>query len=323
MLETLQQIAASDEAFMKSAETSNAELLATIGPTMSPIQKFRTLRTHGNAVLMVGENELAVESLTRAFDLLPQLQGKVTKADFVSISLELSVAYLRVAEMENCVACCNGESCLFPITSAARHQSERGSRGAIKCLTGLLSQIPNELRARWLLNLAYMTLGEYPDNVPSHLLVPLRPTDEIDFHRFENVAANFKLNEFNLSGGVICDDFDDDGDFDVVTSSWSTRGQLLYYRNEGNGTFSNQTEFAGLQGVFGGLNLVQADYDNDNDLDILVLRGAWLGEEGCQPRFWILRRSFTDTNWEPPVLRHLTSCQTLNRINLSSGCPVF
>jgi hypothetical protein len=33
----------------------------------------------------------------------------------------------------------------------------------------------------------------------------------------------------------------------------------------------------------GGLNLVQADYNNDGFLDVLVLRGAWFGEAGRHP----------------------------------------
>ena len=36
-------------------------------------------------------------------------------------------------------------------------------------------------------------------------------------------------------------------------------------------------------GIYGGLNLVQADYDNDGDTDIFVLRGAWLGKSGRHP----------------------------------------
>ena len=35
--------------------------------------------------------------------------------------------------------------------------------------------------------------------------------------------------------------------------------------------------------MYGGLNLIPGDYDNDGDLDILVLRGAWVGKAGQHP----------------------------------------
>ena len=33
----------------------------------------------------------------------------------------------------------------------------------------------------------------------------------------------------------------------------------------------------------GGLNMIQADYDNDGDTDIFVLRGSWMRKYGRQP----------------------------------------
>src|SRR5206468_7330214 len=33
----------------------------------------------------------------------------------------------------------------------------------------------------------------------------------------------------------------------------------------------------------GGLNMIQADYDNDGDIDVLVLRGGWMKAGGRYP----------------------------------------
>jgi hypothetical protein len=58
----------------------------------------------------------------------------------------------------------------------------------------------------------------------------------------------------------------------------------LFFRNRRDGTFADETDERGLTGILGGLNLNQADYDNDGDTDILVLRGAWLDREGQHPK---------------------------------------
>ena len=46
-----------------------------------------------------------------------------------------------------------------------------GSRLAIKHFTEYLEQFPDDLEVRWLLNLAHMTLGEYPDKVDPRFLI--------------------------------------------------------------------------------------------------------------------------------------------------------
>ena len=58
---------------------------------------------------------------------------------------------------------------------------------------------------------------------------------------------------------------------------------------------------AGLKGIVGGANLVQTDYNNDGHMDILVLRGTWLGAAGRHPKS-LLRNNgngtFTDVSFE-------------------------
>jgi len=117
------------------------------------------------------------------------------------------------------------------------------------------------------------------------------------------------LSSVSLSGGLIVDDFDNDGRFDVVTSSIDSCAPLRFFRRGENGRFVEQAARAGIAGELGGLNIVQADYNNDGHLDILVLRGAW---ETAQ-RKSLLRNNgdgtFTDVTAASGLGRVLTGTQ--------------
>ena len=84
----------------------------------------------------------------------------------------------------------------------------------------------------------------------------------------------------DLCGGAIVEDFDGDGLLDIVSSTFDIEGPLKYFRNQGDGTFEDRAAVSRLDDQLGGLNCVAADYDNDGDVDILVLRGAWLLHDG-------------------------------------------
>ena len=230
--------------------------------------------------LLVGKDELRLGNNREAVEHLIEAR-KLAASGAIEPTLQLATAYLRLGETENCLAHRNRDSCIFPIRGGGIHREPAHLRKAIEHLTEILEKRPDHLTARWLLNLAHMTVGDAPAKVPEHLRVPLDAfNSQKEFPRFRDVAGDLGLNTVSLSGGAITEDFDGDDWLDIVVSDWSPDGQLRYFRNLGDGTFSERTEEAGFSGLYSGLNMVQADYDNDGDIDIYVLRGAWLEEVG-------------------------------------------
>ena len=53
----------------------------------------------------------------------------------------------------------------------ALHTQPAGSREAVRWFTAYLDEWPGDLRVRWLLNIASMTLGEHPQG-PAAVLIP-------------------------------------------------------------------------------------------------------------------------------------------------------
>ena len=188
------------------------------------------------------------------------------------------VAAFRRGETENCIECRGEGSCVFPIAPTALHTFPNGSRRAADFFAEYLELVPTDLGARWLLNLARMTVGEYPAKVSAKHKIPIEPFDsEFDIGRFKDVAAKAGVNRLNQAGGAIMDDFDNDGWLDLVTTSMDTAASMAFYRNRGNGSFEDRTAAARLTEQIGGLNCVQTDFNNDGWLDIFIVRGAWTG----------------------------------------------
>jgi len=225
------------------------------------------------------------------------------------LKTSMALCHLRLGEQENCLHHHNADSCLFPIAGGGVHQLQNGSRAAVEELTALLRQFPGDLRARWLLNIAYMTLGEYPEKVPPRWrLDPQLFASDYDIGRFPDVAGHVGLAVNDLAGGVVMEDFDRDGLLDVMISAWgfNPSDQMRVFRNNGDGTFTERTREAGLLGLVSGLNMIHGDFDNDGFADVLVLRGGWLRTEGHYP-LSLLRNdgdfTFTDVTEQAGMLR--------------------
>jgi hypothetical protein len=188
------------------------------------------------------------------------------------------VSALRRGETENCIACIGPSSCIFPLVPEARHQFPDGSRRALGYFSQYLRDRPEDVGVRWLLNVAAMTVGEYPEKVPADLRLSLTPfQSKVNVGRFPNVAQSARLGTRgpNLAGGSVFDDFTGDGLPDVLTTGLDLdRGATLFV-NRGDGTFEDRSSSAGLDEQVFSLNCSHADYDNDGLLDVLVLRGGW------------------------------------------------
>lgn len=202
----------------------------------------------------------------------------VSADDRLRLLAVLGILELRCGELENCVACVGPSSCIYPIGPDAVHARASGSRAAIDRFLDYLAERPGDLQVRWLLNLAYMTLGEHPSLVPPEFLISIdRHQTSENIGTFSNIASSVGLDARGpgLAGGCVFDDFNGDGLPDLLlTSIDPDRGASLFI-NKGDGTFEDQSARAGLDNQAFALNVTRTDYDNDGHLDVLLLRGGW------------------------------------------------
>jgi hypothetical protein len=270
-----------------------------------PLSRLGLLRQQATETLNDGQSLNAARQFEAIARMERELGGRIPPRDLLTTQVLRAVAWLRLGEQENCLTNHTIESCLLPIQAGGVHQLQRGSREAVKIFEEVLRADSYQLDARWLLNIAYMTLGEYPDKVPPQWLVPAeRFKSDYDIKRFPEVAGPLGLNSNDVSGGTVLEDFNNDGHLDVLASAFRLQDQLRLFVSNGDGTFAERTREAGLEGLTDGLNMVQADYNNDGFTDVLVLRGAWLGPAGRIPNS-LLRNNgdgtFSDVTLEAGV----------------------
>ena len=314
MRELLRQIADATQAthaFLGDGPTRRARDELRVLPADAPVSVRRqhTLTLAGEE-LRLGHDAEAIRYYTLARQLLT---GQTEPWERMTGLYDLGVAYMRLAETQNCALQHSPDSCILPLRGGGIHTLQGPSRDAIATFTTLLDELPDvtvlnqaarsmHLATRWLLNIAYMTVQGYPNDVPEPYRLPPRAFESDEaMPRFDNISPYLGLDTFDLSGGAIGDDFDNDGYLDLLVSTWDTEGQMRLFRNTQDGTFAERTAQAGLLGFYGGLNMVQADYNNDGHVDALVLRGAWLAEGGKHPNS-LLRNNgdgtFTDVTFD-------------------------
>jgi len=284
--------------------------------------RFRYYYRYQQAIdrLRNGENEAAAAEFEALGELPPEALAAsgLQAADMAGLPNRAALCYLRLGEQENCIRNHTAASCLIPIRPQGFHELPKGSAVAIEHYTRILERDTTDLSARWLLNIAHMTLGQYPEAAFASEY-PMKP--------FPDRAGDIGFDIRGLSGGLIVDDFNNDGHLDLFLSEWGIRDPLRFYVNNGDGTFTERAKAAGLQGITGGLNLIQADYNNDGYLDVLILRGGWMREFGRQPNSLLKNNgdgTFTDVTFAAGLMSlHPTQTATWADFNNDGHLDLF
>lgn len=215
------------------------------------------------------------------------------RGDSEEVLFWLALTYMRRAEAENCLSKLKeGDArhhqhgqhatlCTLPITRF--HDRKEDSRQAMRLFERLLDHYGSDNQLYlWLLNFSAMTVDGYPAAVPERYRVQTpfldayygetaeRTRRRYSWLRLTDRAAELGVENLGTGRGVAVEDFDGDGDLDMVTGAFF--GTLRLFRNDAGQRFTEATAVAGLAGVTQPLTVSAADYDNNGSIDLFVVR---------------------------------------------------
>ena len=291
-------------------EKEYRDLISMSKGNLNGIQSVAVPAKLGHVCMKLGKEQEAIDQLRLAYNRLKAFRGQISRQQKEtmqrSLEFQLGLAHLRLAETQNCCQRNTPDSCVVPIEGGGIHTRQESSRKAIEYFLMVVRSSkpgsPDHLKAKWLLNISCMTIGAYPnlldqkDRIPESFFKSTRP-----FPRLLNRSKELGIDTFGCAGGAIVDDFDNDLDLDLIVSDNDPKGQLRYFRNDREKGFVDATESANLIGIFGGLNINQADYNNDGFVDVFVMRGGWFEDKGRHPNSLLKNNgdgTFTDVTFE-------------------------
>jgi hypothetical protein len=183
--------------------------------------------------------------LARTAEAIALLQGAAGEKELnpdlrLDTRVHLGLAYLQAAEDENCILSHTADSCLLPIRPGGVHRQPSNARKAGDTFLAIAREHPRAVQTLWLLNLARMISGDYPEGVPQQFRLPVGAMQSGEpFPRWLDRAPELGVAVVDLAGGAAMDDFDGDGLLDLVTSTWDPCGGMKAFRNDGKGGFED------------------------------------------------------------------------------------
>ena len=241
---------------------------------MAPIDRAQARVLEGQLHAFRGEMPAAIRALEDARRIavaqVPDLRLQLTRGARDRPSAQGGDGQRAARSARATAACCRPGP-------GRRSPTSPTSTKAIEYFSAYLAEQPDELEVRWLLNIAHMFAGTYPDKVPRAQLIPPGAFESSeDVGRFVDVAPRaglaVRLDVRRRHRGRL-------------RPRRPARHRDLEHRQlraaaavpprTTDGTFTDRAAQAGLATQLGGLNIVQTDYNNDGHLDILVLRGGW------------------------------------------------
>lgn len=292
-----------------------------------PSEQFKYRFLRAEEMLNAGHTSEAIAEFEILLDTLNSPTARIGENLSRKLKLLSAVAYMRLGEQDNCIRNATPQSCILPFEAGALHRTKFPAQSSVERFTSYLQEYPDDLTARWLLNISYMALGKHPHGVPDTWRMGSEVFEsDYPLARFHEKGSDLNIDVVGLSGGVVIEDFDQDGHLDIMVSSWGIGDQLRLFMNNADGSFTERTTEAGLSGMTGGLNMNHADYNNDGHPDVLILRGGWL-ENGEHPNSLLHNNgdgTFKDvTEWAGLLSMHPTQTAAWGDFNNDGWLDLF
>jgi len=244
-------------------------------------QDFLSQIELADLLLAFGHTREAIEKLEKVrTSLRPDAESDVRILEEL-----LAIAYFRMGEQENCQHNHTAKSCIYPLVREGIHLLTNGASKANQLYSTLSDKYPARLDFLWLMNLSFSAIGKQTRLLPESKRVIPKPVANVDFgmEPFADVAELTGYRSVGWASGGILDDFDNDGHLDIVSSGKNAaiegggfeNNLLQYFSNNKDGTYSDRSTESAISSVPSGVQMVQADYDNDGLLDLIVVRGGW------------------------------------------------